>query len=268
MARALLTRLRAAGAKALSDLRHAHDTQLSEPVSLLPLLEFAAEPALARWRLATDADYGGFSECRLSPGSSSSSLLWSGHTRVGADSERQSEVVNDKGRVASNTGFCGMRVRVEEEGWRLHDFHGLQVRMRPDARHYILNVRADSVLGDSRLDDLYQAPLRPYIAASVAAARGADLGSAAMADVRVPWGAFTLTWRGYLQGDRPPPMNLDRITHMGFLVRTGEADAPFECEFERISAFRYSEHEMIHDPHARAALALNAELGYDDIVSG
>ena len=122
MARALIARLRAAGARAVADLRHAHETQLSEPPSLLPLLELVADPAFSGWKLATDADVGGFSECQLSPGISGS-LLWSGQTRSDVDTARQSEAVNDRGRIASNTGFCGMRMCVQEEEWRLHDFH-------------------------------------------------------------------------------------------------------------------------------------------------
>ena len=60
---------------------------------------------------------------------------------------------------------------------------------------------------------------------------------------------------------RPPAMNLDRITHLGFLLadtREGE----FACELHEVSAFRYDEHELVHDAHAREALRLNEERGY------
>ena len=269
----LLSRLRAAGAQALNDLVRAHEGQLSSPPARLPLLDFAGDAAIARWLLHTDKGVGGFSECQLEA-LSPASALWSGVTALEADTTVQTAQVNDQGKVASKTGFVAMRTRVADEAWALHDFHGLCVRMRPDARKYVLNVRADNVLGDDRTDDLYQVTMCPFLEEAVAS--GASAGDAPappepeqqqpMVDVRIPWGAFTLTWRGYVQGVRPPAMHLDRITHVGFLLSDGE-DGPFACEMGALSAFRYEDEELKHSAHARAAMRLNAERGYEDVLS-
>jgi hypothetical protein len=189
--------------------------------------------------------------------------------------------------------------------WTLTDFHGVCIRGRFDHRKYILNIRADNVLEELRPDDLYQALIHPYIPfarpvgedslneahpagpASMPSAASSDAGAAASAadgpgsalasaeqlpllDVRVPWSAFTLTWRGYIQADSPPPMHLDRITHVGLLLSdpTAETTGPFRLELNSLSAFRYDDHEMEFDPHVREAIRLNTELGYEDIRSG
>ena len=88
-------------------------------------------------------------------------------------------------------------------------------------------------------------------------------------DVRLPWGAFRLTWRGYVQGveQHPPPMHLDRISHVGLLLADKTAGG-FGIELANISAFRYDEDEMVRDEHVRQCMELNRQAGYDDVVSG
>ena len=266
LARRPMSTLLSRARKLLDDAVHAHATQLEPPPAKASLLHFAGETSLARWRLATDTDVGGLSVCHLEA-HTAKSALWRGQTRLAADEERQRSQRNDQGREASKTGFCAIRASVEAAALSLNDFHGLCIRMRPDERHYVLNVRAETILSDARTDDLYQASLHPFLRFALSVDDSQEGGTSPMMDVRVPWGAFTLTWRGYLQGARPPAMNLNRITHLGFLLADAR-EGEFACELQEISAFRYDEHELIHNPHAREALRLNEERGYEDCHSG
>ena len=267
------SRISQAGAQALANLKHAHDTQLAMPPTHLPLLSFASQADLDRWTLLTDAGIGGFSESRMER-SSASSALWAGRLALESDPLRQSQLKSDQGREASKVGFCAIRTAVSNEAWSLHDYHGLCVRMRPDARRYIINVRADSVLSENRMDDLYQAQIVPALMvqerppSSPIGSDGDSVDDAAdFVNVRIPWGAFTLTWRGNVQGTRPPPMNLDKITHLGFLL-ADESPGAFACDFAAISAFRYEEDEFKFDPRVREAMRANEDMGYADVLDG
>ena len=259
----MLTALRAAAAKVIAEVVQAERTQLSALPTRVPLIHFA-EKDLGRWQLQSDTSIGGFSKCSLVP-ASASTAVFSGSIELEADVQRQRQQRSDQGKLASKTGFCAMRTAVSEvDGWpSLYDFHGLSLRLRPDARGYVLNVRADSILGDDRTDDLYQTSIRPFLRG----ARTPEPHQPELLEVRIPWGAFALTWRGCVQSARPPPMNLNRLTHVGLLLADGEGGA-FSCELESISAFRFDEDEQVHDPFAREALRLNVDRGYDDVRDG
>jgi len=261
--RKMLTALRAAAAKVIAEVVQAERTQLSALPTRVPLIHFA-EKDLGRWQLQSDTSIGGFSKCSLVP-TSASTAVFSGSIELEADVQRQRQQRSDQGKLASKTGFCAMRTAVSEvDGWpSLYDFHGLSLRLRPDARGYVLNVRADSILGDDRTDDLYQTSIRPFLRG----ARAPEPHQPELLEVRIPWGAFALTWRGCVQSSRPPPMNLNRLTHVGLLLADGEGGA-FSCELESISAFRFDEDEQVHDPFVREALRLNVDRGYDDVRDG
>ena len=261
--RKMLAALRARAAKVIAEVVQAERTQLSALPTRVPLIHFA-EKDLGRWQLQSDTSIGGFSKCSLVP-ASASTAVFSGSIELEADVQRQRQQRSDQGKLASKTGFCAMRTAVSEvDGWpSLYDFHGLSLRLRPDARGYVLNVRADSILGDDRTDDLYQTSIRPFLRG----ARTPEPHQPELLEVRIPWGAFALTWRGCVQSARPPPMNLNRLTHVGLLLADGESGA-FSCELESISAFRFDEDEQVHDPFAREALRLNVDRGYDDVRDG
>ena len=259
----MLARLRAA----LADVAQAHATQLSPLPLRAKLLSFAEERDLARWIITSDKCIGGFSEATLCR-ASASAASFRGATKLKSDPSRQALYMSDQGKQASKTGFCAIRTTVSCESWpTLYDFHGVCIRMRPDRRSYIVNIRAETVLGDERMDDLYQAATGPFVAhamATAAAEKGARQGGErqAMIDIRVPWGAFSLSWRGHVQGPRPPAMNLQKITHIGLLIADGK-DGEFHCDFESISAFRYNEEEMYRDPFVMDAMELNVDRGYE-----
>ena len=255
-------------------------TAFDVPPTRLPLLSFEAEK-LARWQLQTDAPIGGFSEGTLdtigdSPGSRRA--LWSGRTSLEVDRLVQQQFgKSDQKAVASKVGFVAMMQQLQEGQWELTEFHGLCLRCRPrDARNYVLTVRATGTLGDHRTEDLYQTLLQPFVAHavptdvtdhedadSVARPVGGDGADEPLLDVRVPWGAFTLTWRGYVQGERPPAMHLDRINSVGLLLADKTA-GEFCIELGGLSAFRYEEGEEARDEHVRRCLELNAQRGYDE----
>lgn len=271
-----------------------------EPPAMHQSLVRCTLPEVEKWKVLTDYSIGGFSECTLEP--SPRGMVWSGETSREVDVARQKLVPrSDQKKRASKVGFVALRLDVrqyQEDGfistegkWDLHEYHGLRIRGRFDSRKYILNVRADNVLEENRPDDLYQALIHPYLPHATPAGRGFDVeqdeeleeASDGMAevsnedsdqppivDVRVPWGAFTLTWRGYVQSLTPPAMNLGRITHLGFLLTdpTDETAGPFRVELSSISAFRYDDDEMKHDPQVREAMRLNREHGYEDVKSG
>lgn len=297
----LLSRARSA----LSKLTHF--SGLDPPQSHLPLLQFTTDN-LSKWELTSDQEIGGYSQATLEP--SADGIVWSGKTSRDVDPARQRLVPkSDQKKKASRVGFVAMRmdVRTGEAGilssggypWALTEYHGLRIRGRFDQRKYVFNIRADNVLGELRYDDLYQALIHPYIpfakpvsadnfdevqpmetiadgagtATPAAHNPGSELTDAElppMVDVRVPWSAFTLTWRGYIQGEESPPMHLDRITHMGMLLSdpTSETVGPFRMELASLSAFRYDDEEILHDPQVREAFRSNVEQGYDDIRSG
>ena len=269
------------------------------PPTRLPLLNFSADK-LDSWQLQTDAPIGGFSEAALSPlPGVEGRALWSGVTSLDADRLVQQKYRrSDQKAVASKVGFAAMMLPVEEEHWALYDYHGLCLTCRPrDARNYVLTVRAAGSLGDHRTEDLYQTLLQPFVthakpaattegqdadddhAAQVAAATatgGGDGGSSLkqsdgptgpLLDVRVPWGAFTLTWRGYVQSPRPPAMHLENMNTVGLLLADKTA-GDFGIELAGLSAFRYEDGEDSRDEHVRKCLELNLEAGYEDAVSG
>ena len=260
----IFARLRAASAKVFA--RAGLEDGLAVLPSRLPLLSFA--DAADRWTTQTDAVIGGFSECQLEP-HGQSSLLWTGRTALESDPQRAKLIKNDQGKKVTRTGFVSMRTEVTDDQWELFDFDGLCVRMRADERSYVLNVRADNVLGDHRRDDLYQVQIAPFLdhARARAHRQHGDGKALDFVDVRIPWGAFTLTWRGYVQGQRSPPMHLGRLTHLGFLL-ADKQEGSFACAFESISAFRYEEWELERDDHVRRAAELNVAHGYADMRDG
>ena len=176
----------------------------------------------------------------------------------------------------------------------------------PDDRKYVMNLRTAAVLDDCRLDDLYQVGIFPFLrhakpvamddtghldasdsslgltaaaaaeAGSVAETAGVDVastshqvvasGEAPLVDVRIPWGAFQLTWRGYLQFDRPPAMHLGKISHVGILLADAPAAGPFSVELSSLSAFRYTEEEERSEAYVREHLARNRDLGYEEFA--
>lgn len=89
---------------------------------------------------------------------------------------------------------------------------------------------------------------------------------APLVDVRIPWCAFQLTWRGYLQFDRPPAMHLGKITHLGFLLADAPAAGPFSVELSSLSAFRYTVEEERSDAYVREQLTRNRDLGYEEFA--
>jgi hypothetical protein len=285
-----LTRARQAASKLAAELRPA---PFELPANRQRLVDFTSDK-LACWQLQTDAPIGGHSQCALTPmndGSSSSHAVWSGHTSLEADRLKQQQFAkSDQKKVASRVGFSAIMLTVEDEAWALRDFHGLCLRCRPlDARKYVLTLRAANTLGDHRTEDLYQTLLQPFVrhakpaeeaaevepeaaAATAATATGGNVAPAGNAaacgaespllDVRVPWGAFTLTWRGYVQSERPPAMNLDQISHVGLLLADSTA-GDFGIELSQLSAFRFDEHELVHDAHVRECFELNRLAGYE-----
>ena len=102
-------------------------------------------------------------------------------------------------------------------------------------------------------------------AASSAGAEEAPLEP--LLDVRVPWGAFTLTWRGYVQSERPQAMHLARVNSVGLLL-ADKAAGDFGIELARLSAFRFQEGEERRDDHVAKCLELNERAGYEDAMSG
>ena len=270
-------------------------TAFDMPPSRAPLLHFTPE-SLSRWQLQTDAPVGGFSECTLEPVAGStapSRALWSGRTSLDIDRLIQQQYgKSDQKAVASKVGFVSMMHMVEENQRALDEFHGLCLTCRPrDARNYVLTVRSASTLGEHRTEDLYQVLLAPFLPHAKPVADVADVDDEGLAtgsdshsssdsggggsssddgekapliDVRVPWGALTLTWRGYVQGGRPPAMNLRRINAVGLLL-ADKAEGEFGMELAQISAFRFDEEEAIRDGHVRQCLELNRANGYDEV---
>lgn len=229
------------------------------------------EGVLANWELASDNEHHGSSFSTLTP-ASGESALWSGATSLelslppgphGAmEAHRQRD---QKKPEPKKTGWCAMRRDIEAEGWELMDFDGLCLRARPDGRRYVVNLRFAGLLGDSRKDDLYQAVLPPVGDAAAGTSRSFPWASGVVPDengwiaYRIPWGAFQLTWRGYLQ-QTSPTMNLERFTHVGLLLADG-ARGEFAIELANLSAFRYHPDEM-QETHVQNGMFLNEVGGY------
>ena len=210
------------------------------------LLSFVGEGALGRWDLMSDREHGGRSNCALIR-ASDESALFSGETslEIDADDAPYNAEVN---RTATKTGWCSMRTMVEDEEWVLEDFHGIRLLCRPDDRRYVMNLRTHRPLGDqgSHLQDVYQAHIP----------RGA---TGEWAEVRLPFSAFMLTWRGYVQPAHG--MDVNRLGSLGILVADKSA-GPFALELGHVDAFRYEQREMMRDEAVMSALRANEELGY------
>lgn len=124
--------------------------------------------------------------------------------------------------------------------------HGVRLRVRPDHRRYSLTLRTEGLLGGED-DDLYRAnlPLPP--------APGEWL------DLRIPYCAFALTSRGYVQS--PRPMDLEHFEAVGVLLADGES-GEFALELAEMGAFRFSDEEVHRDLAVQRMLDLNSQLGY------
>mmetsp|Transcript_8823 Transcript_8823/g.18355 ORF Transcript_8823/g.18355 Transcript_8823/m.18355 type:complete len:167 (+) Transcript_8823:2-502(+) len=160
-----------------------------------------------------------------------------------------------------------MRTSVAEEFWDLSEFDGVCLRVRPDRRRYMFNIRTAGPLDDNRKEDIYQAPLPRFPPSEHATqiqretpwAHGVLPDDDGWITYRIPWGAFMLTYRGYVQ-PHPQAMNLAKMSHFGLLIADGLAD-DFAMELGEITAFRYhdSEHNVAH---VRAGLQLNEAHNY------
>uniref|UniRef100_A0A7S0NQ62 NADH:ubiquinone oxidoreductase intermediate-associated protein 30 domain-containing protein n=1 Tax=Calcidiscus leptoporus TaxID=127549 RepID=A0A7S0NQ62_9EUKA len=150
---------------------------------------------------------------------------------------------------ASKTGWCAMQTTIPEEKWDLKDFHGVRLTLRTDERHYVLNMRTAGLIGGMD-QDVFQAHIPPCPL------------KGEWAQLRIPFGAFMVTWRGYVQSAQRS-MNLEAITRLGVLIADRKA-GDFSLELDDISAFRFHDEEM-SDPLVKRALRLNGELGYTDV---
>lgn len=202
---------------------------------------------LERWKLFSDAEYGGLSHSELTQ-ASSSTALWSGRTEVNIDPE-SAAVSPESGRRATKAGWCAMRADVSEEGFDLSDYHGIRLRLRPDVRRYVLNIRTFGILGGNDVD-LFQAFVPP-------APRPGE-----WCDLRMPFSAFQLTSRGYIQPEQNKAMHLGNLQHIGLLL-ADQISGDFNLELEEIEAFRFGEEEMVHDGAVRKMLQNNKEMGYN-----
>ena len=276
---------------------------LEPPPAHKALVNFAPD-TLERWTMMTDKRIGGSSKCALTPiEGAGERALWSGHTSLDVDRLVQQQYGKSQQKaVASKVGFVSMMLPMQESNLGLYDFHGLRLTCRPrDARKYVLTLRAGGSLGDHRTEDLYQTSLqqfvphaKPAVAKDDVDADGVGSSEAAQAsgddgdggaslrsggpdaaatahepllDLRIPWGAFLLTWRGHVQTEKPPAMNLDKLNYVGLLLADKSA-GEFAIELGGLSAFRYGDDESVHDDHVRHCLGLNVAMGYDDVLSG
>ena len=227
----------------------ANSSDLSVPSEQL-LLRFGG--SMSRWALASDHALGGHSECALDEASSDEherdgALLFTGSTSLDLDDSRKSTERNEDNRAVSKTGWCAMQTEVAAEGWELEEFHGLMLRVRHSGeRSFVLNLRSEGVLGGTERYDLYQAHLPPPV-------RPGE-----WCTLRIPFGAFQLTWRGYVQQFQPA-INRNRLSHLGLLV-ADEAAGHFAIELGSLAAFRVD--AASNEPWVQDVIALNELKGY------
>uniref|UniRef100_A0A7S0LVG7 NADH:ubiquinone oxidoreductase intermediate-associated protein 30 domain-containing protein n=1 Tax=Coccolithus braarudii TaxID=221442 RepID=A0A7S0LVG7_9EUKA len=200
--------------------------------------------ALKRWQLHSDAEHGGQSHCALTA-PTDTSAMFSGHTSLEMDAGRAATSPMHK-KPASKTGWCAMQTRVPEDEWDLKDFHGIRLTLRTDARHYVLNLRTAGLL-DGMDQDVFQAHIPPCPL------------KGEWAQLRIPFAAFSVTWRGYMQGAQRS-MNLEAISSVGVLI-ADRKHGDFNLEVDEISAFRFGDEE-VQDPLVARLLRQNEELGY------
>jgi NADH dehydrogenase [ubiquinone] 1 alpha subcomplex assembly factor 1 len=200
-----------------------------------------------RWALFSDAEYGGRSTSSLEQ-ATSSTAMWSGRTEVEIDSENAA-VSPESGRRATKAGWCAMRADVSHDSFDLSDFHGIRMRLRPDARRYILNIRTFGILGGEDVD-IFQAIVPP-------APRPGE-----WCELRMPFSAFQLTSRGYIQANQNRAMHLGNLRHIGLLL-ADQTTGVFHLEMEEIEAFRFGEEEMARDGGVREMLQNNEDMGYN-----
>ena len=173
-----LSRLRQRGAHGtddwLEDFLHLSKQQT--------LLRFDTAGWRDRWSLHCDAEYGGSSTVELQQGEAEGegTARFAGQTVTEIDSDHSS-VSPETGKRAVYAGWAAMRTDVEGDGWDLKDFHGIRLRVRPDGRGYMLNLRTVGILGGEDVD-IYQARMPP----------SPVLGD--WCELRLPFSAFVLTW--------------------------------------------------------------------------
>jgi NADH dehydrogenase [ubiquinone] 1 alpha subcomplex assembly factor 1 len=110
------------------------------------LSQFRGKADLDKWRVFTDASFGGTSTAKLELSAEGQSAVFSG---------QYSKDVGEAGHLV-RSGYCGINhVRPRNVDLSMHDY--LDFRIRGDGNTYIASLRADQMTGGD--EEAWQAPL-------------------------------------------------------------------------------------------------------------
>ncbi|KAG1657725.1 hypothetical protein FOA52_011987 [Chlamydomonas sp. UWO 241] len=112
----------------------------------IDLWKFRSKADLSKWRVFTDAAFGGGSHAALDLSEDGKAAVFSG---------RYSKALGDGGHLV-RSGYCGINyVRKSNINLCMHDY--LDFRVRGDGHTYIASVRSDQLTGGD--EEAWQAPL-------------------------------------------------------------------------------------------------------------
>lgn len=182
------------------------------------LFKFSSPDDLAKWKVFSDAQFGGCSSSKLitsfeDPGTASFEGIYSRQMGESADVSMK------------RSGFAGMLSKnTSGECIDLDGYHSLLFRVKGDGRAYLANLRTENFLLGEDSDDVWQALL--------------PTGSGEWKEVEIPLKKFVLTWRGKIV-ERKIEMNASRISGIGISLAGGEnmqEEGPFKLGIDWIAA--------------------------------
>eukprot|EP00195_Chlamydomonas_chlamydogama_P006194 CAMPEP_0202892112 /NCGR_PEP_ID=MMETSP1392-20130828/1936_1 /ASSEMBLY_ACC=CAM_ASM_000868 /TAXON_ID=225041 /ORGANISM="Chlamydomonas chlamydogama, Strain SAG 11-48b" /LENGTH=234 /DNA_ID=CAMNT_0049575993 /DNA_START=171 /DNA_END=872 /DNA_ORIENTATION=+ len=196
------------------------DKFLSVEVNPDPIVlnSFKHQNDIDKWRVFTDATFGGTSQATLQLGDDGKSAVFSGH---------YSKILQD-GSSLVRSGYCGInQVRRRNVNLALHDY--LEFRVRGDGHTYIASVRLDQYTGGD--EEAWQAPIRTS-------------SNGQWEDVRINFDDFIFTFRGRLvkRTDAYSTMPRHNVMAVGITLSASDDMPPegdFRLELQHVVAGAY-----------------------------
>lgn len=235
------------------------DAPFARPRTRERLFSFATPSALDAFYVYSDLQDGGRSTAEWRHEARDGGVgVFCGRLDSGFDASLEQSTratpATFSGALMVRSGYASVRSIEPAPFGELDEFDGLALTVRSDSRPYVVNVKTARLMQDTQ--EVFQAlvppppPLRaaPGAGGARAPPRGLEPGEMGpWREVRIPWDAFRLTWRGFVQ---PQEVNLDprRVDSLGIALYVADRgqedlgyaamrDGPFALELRAVEAY-------------------------------
>ncbi|KAG8459139.1 hypothetical protein KFE25_002546 [Diacronema lutheri] len=238
------------------------DAPFAQPRSRETLFSFASPAALDAFYAYSDEQDGGRSAAVWRHEARDGGIgVFCGHLDTGFDAALEADAratpASFAGARMVRSGYASVRSMEPAPFGELDEFDGVALVVRSDSRPYVVNIKTARFMQDTQ--EVFQAlvpppppspPAQDAPHATAAAARPRRLQPGEMGawrEVRIPWDAFRLTWRGFVQ---PQDIKLDprRIESVGIALYAADPahadigyaamrEGPFTLELRAIEAY-------------------------------